>query len=238
MLYAAISTRPDITHAVVQVSKHNANPNQQHWIAVQRIMRYLKRFPNVPLVFGAAADDKRHGASLQHASSGVVPVHMIEAFCDADWAGDRVDRKSTTGYIIKVNGSVVSWASKKQDSVTLSTAEAEYMAITATAQEVRWIKQLLTELANAGAKSTDFNCSVHATIYTDNQSAMAIATNNSKHGRSKHIDIRYYFVRDDITAGLYKLNWVSSQQNPADVFTKALGPIAFNNCRDKITGGC
>jgi hypothetical protein len=225
LLYAAISTRPDIIQAVVQVSKFNSNPTREHWTAVKRIMRYLRQHPNIPLVFTGR-------------SAGNMGQCLLDAYCDADWAGDHADRKSTSGVLVKFNGDPIVWQSKKQGAVALSTAEAEYYAITTAAQELKWIKQLLKEVLPHHASKSANKQNPVCTIYSDNRSAIQISSNNANHGRSKHIDIKYHFVRDDIVNNEYKLEWISSNDNPADMFTKPLGPIKFKNCRTKITGGC
>jgi hypothetical protein len=234
LLYAATSTRPDIAHAVIQASKHNANPNEKHWIAVKQILRYVRRYTNEPLIFTAGTRAK---SAMRNGTINAHSTNEIRAYCDSDWAGDPSDRKSMSGYVICFNNDVISWVSKRQNVVALSSAEAEYMAITTTAQEVRWMKQLLSEVLNSGMQDLKSNV-VKAIIHSDNQSAIAISNNNVSHGRSKHIDIRYHFIRQDLKDQQYELIWISGLENPADMFTKPLGPIKFNQCRMKIKGGC
>jgi hypothetical protein len=176
-------------------------------------------------------------AASRSATNGRVSEPTIDAYSDSDWANDRDERKSTTGYILYLNGDPVSWQSRKQKVVALSTAEAEYYAITEAAKEVQWTKQLLIEILNDG--TTDFKLDTTSTIiHSDSQSAIAIGNNNAGHGRSKHIDIRHHFIRDALLRNEFKLEYIPSADNPADMFTKGLGPIKFKNCRIKITGGC
>ena len=151
LLYLSNWTRPDITYAVSNVSRFCTNPTQQHWTAVKRIMRYLKGTSNHGLIY-----------SKKYSKSCV-------GFSDADWAGDVNDRKSTSGYLFKISGAPVSWRSKKQACVALSTAEAEYMALSSAAQEATWLRQLTKDLQNGLTRPT--------VIHEDNQSAICMAKN-------------------------------------------------------------
>jgi hypothetical protein len=135
LLYASLGTRPDLTHSVSEASRFLASPGQVHWAAVKRIMRYVRGSNPRPLVY--------------HAPTVVdVGNYMpdIVAYSDADWAGDPDTRRSTTGYLVKLDGDLVSWASRRQPTVTTSTAEAEYMAITEATKEVIWLRQLMAEM--------------------------------------------------------------------------------------------
>jgi hypothetical protein len=210
ILYAAITTRPDIAFAVNLVSRFMQNPGEIHWKACKRILRYLSGTRKTGLIF-----------------RGNNPKEFeITAYSDADWAGDQNDRKSTTGFVITINGSVVSWLSKKQPTVALSTAEAEYMAISATIQEVNWISQLLSEL--------DLNVKSTAKLFCDNQAAIAISTNDINHSRTKHIDIRHHYIRDAIKNKQIDLAWISTDKQMADILTKPLSRIQFSKHRDTL----
>ncbi|XP_063800294.1 uncharacterized protein LOC134968723 [Pseudophryne corroboree] len=123
LMYASIGTRPDITHAVSRASLLAINPGGQHWIAVKRISRYLKGTSSLKLGFTKSKDSS------------------LKVFCDADGGSDEDDRRSYTGYLFVLAGAAVSWASRKQSTVALSTAEAEYMALTETSKEALWIKE-------------------------------------------------------------------------------------------------
>ena len=157
-------------------------------------------------------------------------VVSINVFTDADWGGDCQDRKSTTGYVVKINGSTVSWATKKQPTVAISTAEAEYMAISADTQELLWIQQILREMFDiVGMK-------LHAPyiLFCDNQAAISIRKNDVHHHRSKHIDIKYHFIRDQIKNNKIKLQWLSTQDQMADILTKPLDKVKFTRFRNRI----
>ena len=126
--------------------------------------------------------------------------------------------------MIKLNGCTVSWASKLQKTVSLSSAEAEYMALSATGQEVIWIKKLLSELyVNVHEMPTR--------IWCDNQAAVEIASDDQHHDRTKHIDLRYHWIRDSIKRGDITIQWISTHDQIADALTKALGPLLFNRMK-------
>jgi Reverse transcriptase (RNA-dependent DNA polymerase) len=210
VLYAAITTRLDIAYAVNLVSRFMQNPGEAHWKASKRILRYLHGTKKTGLVF------KSNGSKEL----------SIEAYSDADWGGDQDDRKSTTGFVITINGSVVSWLSKKQSTVALSTAEAEYMAISATVQEVNWIKQLLVEL--------ELPVKLPVKLLCDNQAAIQISTNDVNHSRTKHIDIRHHFVRESVKNKEVDLSWIATDKQLADILTKPLSRSRFEVLRSKL----
>jgi hypothetical protein len=209
--YIALSTRPDIAYAVNQLSRYLSNPGQAHWQAGKRVLRYLKGTAKSSLVY------KDYNGNRNT---------KIEIFCDADWAGDVDDRKSTTGIIIKLNGCVVIWLSKKQTTVALSTAEAEYIAIATALQELLWMNQYLTELSLKDAETP--------VLRSDNQAAIQIATNDTLHSRSKHIDIRYHFIRDVVRRGEVELIWISTKDQEADINTKGLDVTTYKRLRGRV----
>lgn len=213
--YIALSTRPDIAYAVNQLSRFLSDPGQQHWLAGKRVLRYLK---------GTTKSSLLYKGYDQNRSS------RIEVFCDADWAGDLDDRKSTTGIVVKLNGCPIVWLSKKQSIVALSTAEAEYIAIAMAVQEVIWINQYLSEL-NLKDSETPI-------IRSDNQAAIQIASNDTLHNRSKHIDIRYHFIRQIVREGGVIITYVGTKQQEADINTKGLSVSTFKQLRDKLMVQC
>ena len=170
LLYLATCTRPDIAFAVGVLARFCSKPDQSHWTAAKRVLRYLKGTSNYGIIFRGDVSS--------------VPI----GYSDADWAGDIEGRESTSGYVFCIAGGPVSWRSKKQDTVALSTAEAEYVALSSAAQECIWIKRLNSEFGNMSDGPT--------VIMEDNQSCIAIAKNPQHHGRSKHIDIKHHFIRE------------------------------------------
>ena len=194
LLYLSTKTRPDIAFAVSSVARFCANPTKDHWTAVKRILRYLNGSQQLGLLYKADALNKMAGYS------------------DADWAGDVGDRKSTSGYVFLLGGAAISWKSTKQTTVALSTAEAEYVALSTASQEAIWLQQLVSDLSGKTIKTM--------TIFEDNQSTICLAKNQAVHGRTKHIDIKYHFIRDLVEAGRIELTYCTTEDMVADMFTK------------------
>ena len=202
------TTRPDIAFATQQLSQFMANPSQTHFRAARRVLKYLKGCPSRGLLF-------HRDSSLQ-----------LLAFSDADWGGCLDSRKSVTGYCFFLGTSLVSWKTKKQSTVSRSSSEAEYRALASTTCELQWLTYLLKDLK--------VSCSRPAVLYCDSQSALHIAANPVFHERTKHLDIDCHLVREKAQAGLMRLLPVSSQNQLADIFTKALPPKPFSFLLSKL----
>ena len=202
LMYAMVSTRPDIAHAVGVVSRFLSNPGKEHWEGVKWILKYLKGTSGMCLCF------RRSDLTLQ-------------GFSDADLGGDSDTRKSTTGYIFTLGGTAVSWKSKLQNRVALSTTEAEYVAISEAAKEMIWLKNFLSEL---GKEQED------APLFSDSQSAVCLAKNPVFHSRCKHIQLRYHFIRELINDGELSLLKISGSENPADMLTKTVTTDKLRLC--------
>jgi hypothetical protein len=199
LMYLAISTRPDIAFAVTKLAQFTANPKPIHWTAVKRVFRYLKGTKHFALTYG--------GPDIETLTED------LNIYCDADWASNY-DRKSTSGYVLTIAGGAVAWSSKKQTTVALSTAEAEYIAAMHVAKQVLWHRSLLQELGIWTPRTS--------TIFSDNQAAVAIAHHPEFHARTKHIDIVYHFLRDLIHVGTLDVVYINTLNNLADIFTKGL----------------
>lgn len=200
LLYAAMATRPDIAQAVGVISKFCSCPNESHMTAAKRILRYLNGTSNLALKF------QKSGESLC-------------GYADADWAGDQDDRRSTTGNLFMMADGPVSWLSKKQATVALSTSEAEYVAVSIASQEAIWLRRLLKDLGIDQGKPTP--------IMEDNQGAIAMSRNPIGHARTKHIDIRYHFIREQVQEGTISLHYCPTENMIADLLTKAIPKEAF-----------
>ncbi|XP_043862632.1 secreted RxLR effector protein 161-like [Drosophila santomea] len=175
LMWLALTTRPDILHSVSKLAQRNQNPHAEHMAGIKHILRYLS----------STVDVKLHYQQCGQSFCGYV---------DPDWAGDRLDRKSYTGYIYLLAGGPVSWRSEKQRSVALSSTEAEYMALSAAFKEAIVMRRLILEIG-CGDDNTPI------VVYGDNLSAQALTKNPVNHSRTKHIDISYHFVRDVVKEG-------------------------------------
>lgn len=183
-----------MSHAASQLSQFNDCFGRPHWIVAKRVLRYLKKTADFRITY------KYGGSDLQ-------------GFVDADWTGSVHDRKSFTGYAFTMNGGCVSWDSRKQRTVALSSTEAEYMALSEAAKEAVYLRCLVQELGiNAD----------NLTLSSDNLGAQMLASNPVFHARPKHIDIRHHFVRNIVESGLVRLRYLASEEMPDDVLTKAL----------------
>lgn len=202
LMYAMVCTRPDIAHAVGVVSRFLSNPGKQHWEAVKWILRYLRGTSNLCLSFGNGE-----------------PV--LEGYTDADMAGDLDHRKSTSGYVFTFAGGAVSWQSKLQKCVALSTTEAEYIAATEAGKELLWLVRFLLEL---GMQQED------AIVFCDSQSAIDLSKNATYHSRTKHIDVRFHWLRDVIENQQMKLKKIHTDKNPSDMLTKIVPKDKLELC--------
>ncbi|OJT04063.1 Copia protein [Trametes pubescens] len=217
LMYAALGTRPDISYAVQALSQFSSRPGPAHWTAVKRVFRYLKGTLDYGMTYG------RKGET--HARAYYRNLRL-EGYSDADWGANPVDRKSISGYAFLIGSGVIAWSSKKQAVVALSSTEAEYMAISYAARHAIWMRTLLAELTFAQEQATKLNA--------DNQSAIALSKDSVHHARSKHIDIRHHFIRECIESDTIALAYVPTDDNVADLFTKALARERFHMLRRQL----
>lgn len=197
LMYLAVMTRPDITYSVSYLSQFNTCYSTEHWNYAKRVLKYLKKTKKYCLKFSS------HGGDLQ-------------GFVDADWASDNLDRKSYTGFCFVMSGTAISWQSRKQRVTALSSTEAEYVALSEACREAVYLRELLYELT--GSLST-------IRLSCDNQSALKMATNHQCHNRTKHIDVKHHFVRETVNSGKVKVNYLSTNEMPADLLTKGLSAV-------------
>ncbi|KAK2995694.1 hypothetical protein RJ640_026124 [Escallonia rubra] len=207
LLYLTAS-RPDIMFSVCLCARFQACPKESHLIAVKRILRYLKGTHDLGLWF------PRNTSFFD-----------LIGYSDADYAGCKTERKSTSGGCQFLGHSLVSWSSKKQNSVALSTTEAEYMAVGACCAQILWMKQTLLDF---GLKFD------HIPILCDNTSAIDLTKNPIQHSRTKHIEIKHHFIRDHVQKGDIVLDFVDTNHQLADIFTKPLDSKRFTALRREL----
>lgn len=205
LLYAAVISRPDILYAVCQLSQFLSNPSEDHLRMAVNVFRYLAGTSGRKLTYKADQSDG----------------HPLRVYSDASYANNLPDRRSFSGVIAYYRGCAVAWSSTKQQSVTLSTTEAEYVALTTAVQSLVWFERLRKDLG--------IPASGKPTLLGDNVSSHFLVRNASLHRRSKHIDVRFHFIREQHERGAFTLEFVSGKDNPADLFTKALAaePLAI-----------
>lgn len=209
LMYLMLGTRPDIAFSVSYLSRHMARPTEHHMRAVKRVFRYLKGSMHLELAYRG---DLR-------------PLH---GYSDADYGGDLQTRRSTSGYVFLIGSAPISWLSKRQTVVALSTCEAELMAQTLAAKEATWLRRLLAEL---GTQQGHIAATV---IYGDNQGAIALSKDPQSHSKAKHINIQEFFIREAQQAGTVEMQFVPTKEQLADGLTKALPRPAFLAFRDSL----
>jgi hypothetical protein len=223
LMYAAISCRLDIAHAVHALASDMQAPTGRSMLAAKRVLRYLAGTKDIGLVFGTLASGNAAASDTRGRNNSLVEVC---AYADADWANDKKDRKSITGWVAKLNGDPISWSSKKQRVVALSTCEAELYAEGAAVQEVLWLRDLLTELG--------LHVQFGSLVYGDNQSTLAVSQNGVKSDRTKHVDVKYHFITQKVEEGTVKLKWIPTAEQQADIFTKPLAAPVFERLRQQL----
>ncbi|KAL4309465.1 hypothetical protein GQ457_01G014250 [Hibiscus cannabinus] len=200
LMYAMICTRPDIAYDVGMVSRFLSNPGKVHWEAVKWILRYLRATTNKCLCFGKGKPE-------------------LIWYTDADMAGDTDLRKSTSRYVTTFSGGAISWQSKLQKCVALSTTEN--ITATEACKEMLWVKNFLQELGHKQEKYV---------LKCDNQSAIHLAKNSEYHYRKKHIDVRYHWIRDVLEEKQLELEKVHTDYNWSDMMTKVIPTKKFEDC--------
>lgn len=207
LMYLAVATCSDIAYAVGVLARFGANPGLAHWKACKHLCCYLQGTKDMKLTYGPDANSSE----------------LFTMFSDADHGGEEDSRRSTSGMVVKMGTGAVSWASHLQSVVTLSTTEAEYISACSAGQEIIWLRNLFTEFG--------YKFNVPSTLYVDNQSALAIAKNPEHHGRMKHLDLRHYWLRDVVEAGVIDMRYLPTALMPADIMTKALGHLKVADMR-------
>ena len=197
LMFLMNCTRPDIAFAVSRLSRYTHNPSTQHWVALRRVLRYL-------------------GGTMKWGLNFVGHPLVLEGFCDANWVTDSDETSSTSGYVFTLCGGAISWKSGKQTCIARSTMEAEFIALDLATQEADWLRNLLIDIPLWGKPTPPVS------IHCDSQAAICVAKNSVYNGKKRHIRVRHESVRQFIVNGVVSLDFVRSEKNLADPFTKGL----------------
>jgi hypothetical protein len=200
LLYLTAS-RPDILFSVCLCARFQSNPRESHLTAVKRIFRYLKRTTNLVLLYRKYSD------------------YQLVGFCDVDYDGDRIERKSTSGNCQFLGDNLISWASKSQETIDMSTAEAEYISVASYCTQLLWMKHQLEDY-QINANSIP--------IYCNNTSDICLSKNPIPHSRAKHIEIKHHIIRDYVQKEILDIQFIDTGHQWADIFTKPLTEERFD----------
>ncbi|OWZ06002.1 LOW QUALITY PROTEIN: polyprotein [Phytophthora megakarya] len=207
LLYITTCTRPDVAYVVTQLSRFLDNPGLEHWRAAIPVLRYLKT-------------KREFGIVYDRGSGGI----KAEAYTDAGWGSNIDDRRSVSGVLVMIGNAPVVFKSKFQRTVALSSAEAEYMALSLCTQEVLWGRAMLKDMGHEHPEGTQ--------VWEDNQGANALVSNARYDARTKHVDIRHHFIRENVEDGTVKIGYIDTKHQLADMLTKALGTKTLQYLRN------
>lgn len=213
LMWVANQTRPDISNAVRAVARHSHNPKMKHWKAAMKILKYLRGTSNLGLTFRKSAEWL---------------CGKIELYADANYASAETDRRSVSGAAVMLGGAAVCWFSRTQKCVTLSTSEAEYVAMTDGLKEALYVRNVLSFIDPSKTRTL--------VLWEDNAGAIALSRDFISSNNSKHIDVRYHFIRQKVEAKEVVVDYVESEKQHADILTKALGKVLFDFHRDFLLG--
>lgn len=210
--YLATRTRPDLCYALSVLSKYTDCPRELHWKALKRVLRYVRATTSYGLYY-QATDAPR-----------------LLCYTDSDYAGDQSNSKSTSGMVLFINTGPICFRSQQQPTVAISTTEAEYISASMAIRELLWVKQFLKEIR--------LKVDHHAMLLCDNQSAIHLVRNSSLHQKTKHIQIKWHFIREKFAEGLFEIEYVQSELQKADILTKALSVPAHISMRKLLSCVC
>eukprot|EP00253_Pinus_taeda_P014745 PITA_14745 len=198
-------TRPNLSFVVGLVAQFMQTPRESHWKASKRILRYVRGTVQFGIHYSAEASP------------------LLVGFTDSDWAGDPDDQNSTVGYVFTLGSGPITWACKKQGAISLFSAEAEYHGAVEASKEALWLRQILSEFG--------FQLQHPTTLWCDNQSAIQLCKDQVQHQRSKHIELHMHFIRKLIHDHVLEVQYCSTDDQVADIFTKALAEAKFTKLR-------
>ncbi|XP_065873013.1 uncharacterized mitochondrial protein AtMg00810-like [Euphorbia lathyris] len=190
-------TRPDLTFVTQQLSQYMQTPCDHHLKAVLHVLRYLKGTSHFGLLYPSSSD-----------------LNIVTAYCDANWGKCKETRRSITGYCIFLGSSLISWKTKKQNTVSRSSAEVEYRSMATTSCELKWIQYILGDLG--------VHIKLPITMHCDSKSVITLAQNPVSHDITKHVDIDYHLIREHVANGFIQTPYIFTTQQLADLFTKSI----------------
>ena len=190
LFYTALGTRPDIAFAVTRLSRFNSDPTEEHLRYAKYVLRYLKGTKSLRICYDGSS------------RAGLI------GYSDSDWGENKDDRHSTSGQVFTLANGAISWASQRQKTVALSVGESEYMELAATGRQCAWLRSFSEEIGFPFTQGT--------TICADNQAAIFLAINPAVEGRTKHIDIRHHYIREQVETNIIDLYHIAGEENPAD----------------------
>ena len=216
ILYIMLGTRPDIAYSVTMLSRFATNPSESHWRSAIHILRYLK---------GMKAQKLRYDGSL---SLELNPRAGLIGFSDSTWASDTADRRSITGHAFFIANGAISWTSRKQPTVALSSTEAEYMALSDASRQACWLRNFLSQIGQ------DKLIQLPTELVGDNHGSIFLAMQPAHDGRTKHIDVKHHFVRITAEQGKIAVTACKSEDNIADALTKILPKASYDRFRVEL----
>ena len=211
LLFLVKYSRPDLANIVRELSRVNDGATKAHMSMLLRVIKFTIDTRNKVLKYEIKNDTNEW---------------KLRAFCDSDWAGNKDNRRSITGYCVYFQGCLVAWKSRAQKNVTLSSSEAEYVAISEVCTEIMFVKMILSFMGVEVRRPITVNC--------DNVGAIFLGHNAKASARTKHIDIRYHFIREHVIDGIVEIVFVRSEENDADIFTKNVSRATYDKHSSKF----
>ena len=209
LLYAALGTRPDIAFTVTRLSRFNSDLTEEHLRYAKYVLRYLKGTKSLQICYDGSSN------------AGLI------GYSDSNWGENKDDRHSTSGQVFTLANGAISWTSQRQKTVALSVGESEYMELAATGHQCAWLRSFSVEIGFPFTQAT--------TICADNQAAIFLAINPAVERRTKHIDIRHHYIREQVETKVIDLYHITREENPADLFTKPLPVVKVEKFRSLIS---
>jgi len=227
LIYAMVCTRPDIAYSVGVLARYMSNYGDDHWKGAKRVLRYLKGTMKGALKYGSPVMESGNLRLKKAKVNLEMKKNVLYGYSDSDWAGDPDNRKSTSGYVFILNGGTISWSSKRQSTIAQSSCEAEYIAVNEAAREAVYLRGLLEDFGFPQPPTL---------IMVDNNGAISMSKNPVNHKTSKHVEVKYHYIRKMVKRQQVVLTYVNTQLNIADMMTKPLGKLKQEQFHVEVLG--